>query len=65
MIFILQRPAAASQKIYLKAISLFRTLSLILQMMFASTEDISSQDVLLSLLLIFSVVSECLCYISC
>lgn len=61
MIFILQRPAAASQKIYLKAIRL----SLILQMMFASTEDISSQDVLSSLLLIVSVVSECLCYISC
>lgn len=65
MIFILQRPAASSQKVYLKAICQFRTLSFILQMMFASTEDISSQDILLSLLLIVSAVSECLCYISC
>lgn len=65
MIFILERSVTASQKIYLKAISLFRTFSLILQMMFVSPEDISSQDFLLSLLLIVSVVSECLCYISC
>lgn len=34
-------------------------------MMSASTQDISFQDVLLSLLLIVSVVSESLCYISC
>jgi len=65
MIFILPRPAATTQKIYLKAISQFKTFSLILQVVLGSTEDISSSDVLLSLLLIVSAVSERLCYISC
>lgn len=65
MIFILQRPAAVSQKIYLKATSQFKTFSVILQVVLGSTEDISSSDILLSLLLIVPAVSERLCYISC